>query len=124
MAETLVQKALLSRQDAGGSTVLAALSGPDRTGRVFLASSAAVYGRQSGLLTEETPLMPLSAYAEAPMGPQTMVRRMMKATPARNEQEEADYAVTKRTIKALTERAVGPGFDEFLQQRKDLEPTH
>ena len=49
------------------SLALATLQAAHDTGagRVFLASSAAVYGRQSGLLTEETPLMPLSDYAEA-----------------------------------------------------------
>lgn len=34
-----------------------------RCGRVFLMSSAAVYGRQTGLLSETTPTMPLSDYA-------------------------------------------------------------
>ena len=34
-------------------------------GRVFLASSAAVYGRQSGVLNEATPCAPLSAYGRA-----------------------------------------------------------
>ncbi|WP_432817261.1 NAD-dependent epimerase/dehydratase family protein [Sulfitobacter sp. JB4-11] len=34
-------------------------------GRVFLASSAAVYGRQSGLLTEDSTLAPLAEYGRA-----------------------------------------------------------
>jgi ketosteroid isomerase-like protein len=66
----------------------------------------------------------LTAYTEAPMGPATMVRKMMKATPATTEEEKADYAITRRTIKSLAERSVSPGFDAFLEARKDLEPTH
>jgi hypothetical protein len=66
----------------------------------------------------------LSAYAEAPMGPATMVRKMMKAVPPKTEQQEADYATTKATIKALAEAQVSDGFDDFLAERKDLEPTH
>jgi ketosteroid isomerase-like protein len=66
----------------------------------------------------------LSAYAEAPMGPRSMARRMMQATPARGDAEQADYEITLRTLKSLTERAVSPGFAEFLEARKDLEPTH
>ena len=66
----------------------------------------------------------LTAYTEAPMGPATMVRKMMKATPAKTEQEKADYATTRSTIKSLAERSVSPGFDEFLEARKDLEPAH
>jgi hypothetical protein len=66
----------------------------------------------------------LSAYAEAPMGPATMVRKMMKAKPAETEQEQADYATTRATIKSLSERTVSPEFDAFLEARKDLEPTY
>lgn len=66
----------------------------------------------------------LSAYTEAPMGPGTMVRKMMKATPAENDAEKAAYATTKATIKTLSEKSISPGFDEFLQARKDIEPTH
>lgn len=66
----------------------------------------------------------LTAYGEAPMGPQTMVRKMMKATPAQTDAQKADYAVTTATLKSLTERAVSPGFTEFLEDRKNLEPTH
>jgi len=66
----------------------------------------------------------LSAYTEAPMGPASMVRRMMKAIPAESDQENADRKVTLSTIKSLSERTVSPGFDEFLDERKDIEPTH
>jgi hypothetical protein len=66
----------------------------------------------------------LSAYAEAPMGPATMVRKMMKATPARTDEEKAVYAATLATIKDMTERAVGPGFEAFLEERKDQMPIH
>jgi ketosteroid isomerase-like protein len=66
----------------------------------------------------------LTAYTEAPMGPATMVRKMMKASPAKTEQEKADYATTRSTIKSLAERSVSSGFDKFMETRKDLEPTH
>ena len=66
----------------------------------------------------------MTAYTEAPMGPATMVRKMMKATPAETEAEKTDYATTKETIRSLTERSVSSGFAEFLDARKDLEPTH
>jgi ketosteroid isomerase-like protein len=66
----------------------------------------------------------LSAYTEAPMGPATMVRKMMKATPATTDEQKAAYATTKKTITELSRAGVGPGFDEFMQARKDLEPTH
>jgi ketosteroid isomerase-like protein len=66
----------------------------------------------------------LTAYTEAPMGPATMVRKMMQATPATTDAEKADYATTKATIKQLAEAAVSPGFDAFLAERKDLQPTH
>jgi ketosteroid isomerase-like protein len=66
----------------------------------------------------------MAAYTEAPMGPATMVRKMMQARPAQTEAEKADYATTKATIKSLAEAGVSPGFDEFLEARKDLQPTH
>ena len=66
----------------------------------------------------------ITAYAEAPMGPATMVRKMMKATPAETDQEKTDREVALGTIKSLAERTVSPGFDEFLEARKDIEPTH
>lgn len=66
----------------------------------------------------------MTAYTEAPMGPATMVRKMMKATPAESEAEKADYATTKATISSLSERSVSPGFADFLAAREDLEPTH
>jgi ketosteroid isomerase-like protein len=65
----------------------------------------------------------ITAYTEAPMGPATMVRKMMKAIPAETAEEEANREITLSTIKSLTERAVSPGFDEFLAERKDIEPT-
>lgn len=66
----------------------------------------------------------LTAYTEAPMGPATMVRRMMKETPAATEEEKAAYRTTKTTIKKLTEATVSEDFAAFLEERKDLEPTH
>lgn len=66
----------------------------------------------------------MTAYAEAPMGPRTMVRKMMQAAPADTEQQKADYATTSATLEALAEQGVGPGFAEFLREREDLEPRH
>ena len=66
----------------------------------------------------------LTAYTEAPQGPATMVRKMMKAVPAQNEQQKAAYATTRATIKALSESSVSPGFEAFLEERQDLAPTH
>ncbi|MGI9289822.1 MAG: nuclear transport factor 2 family protein [Gammaproteobacteria bacterium] len=66
----------------------------------------------------------LSAYAEAPQGPATMVRKMIKATPAESEEQKAAYKTTRDTITALSRAGVGEGFDAFLEERKDLEPTH
>lgn len=66
----------------------------------------------------------LSAYAEAPMGPATMVRKMIKAHPAKTDEQQADYATTLETIKALTQAGVSEGFAEFLAARKGLEPTY
>lgn len=66
----------------------------------------------------------LTAYTEAPMGPQTMVRKMMQAMPAVTDEEKADFATTRETIKTLTEKAVSPGFEEFIEQRKELDPTY
>ena len=66
----------------------------------------------------------LSAYTEAPMGPATMVRKMMKAMPAESADIKANYATTIATIKSLTEAGVSPGFADFLEARKDLAPTH
>jgi len=66
----------------------------------------------------------LSAYAEAPMGPATMVRKMMQAQPATSDVDKQNYATTRATIKMLAEGSVGPDFDEFLAEREDLEPTH
>ena len=66
----------------------------------------------------------LTAYAEAPMGPATMVRKMMKEVPAETDEQKAAYATTRATIKKLAEASVGPEFDAFLEERKDLAPTH
>ncbi len=66
----------------------------------------------------------MSAYTEAPMGPATMVRRMMKEQPAESDEQKTKYATTKATIKSLSEGGVSPGFDEFLEKRKDLQPTY
>ncbi len=66
----------------------------------------------------------LTAYAEAPQGPATMVRKMMKAVPAETDEQKAAYRTTLATIKALTEAAVSPDFADFLEARKDLQPTH
>ena len=66
----------------------------------------------------------LTAYTEAPMGPATMVRKMMQETPANSDVDKMNYSITRSTIKMLTESAVSPDFDEFLEARKDLEPTH
>jgi ketosteroid isomerase-like protein len=66
----------------------------------------------------------LSAYTEAPMGPATMVRKMMKAVPAESEDTKAAYATTIATIKSLTQASVSPGFADFVEARKDLAPTH
>lgn len=66
----------------------------------------------------------LSAYTEAPMGPMTMVRKMMQATPAETDAENAAYATTGATIKALAEKGVSPGFSDFLEERKDVMPMH
>ena len=66
----------------------------------------------------------ITAYTEAPQGPATMVRKMMKEHPAQSDEEKAAYATTKATIKSLSEAGVSPGFDDFLEARKDLEPTH
>jgi ketosteroid isomerase-like protein len=66
----------------------------------------------------------LSAYAEAPMGPATMVKKLMQQSPPADPAAEAAYATTRATIKTLSEAAVSPGFDEFLAARKDLKPKH
>jgi ketosteroid isomerase-like protein len=66
----------------------------------------------------------LTAYAEAPMGPATMVRRMMKEHPPRTEAEKAAHATTTATIKALAEAGVSPGFASFIEERADLAPKH
>lgn len=93
---------------------------------IKLTGMAAMHGwdRAMAVLIKTDTHWKLTAYTEAPMGPATMVRKMMKATPATTEEEKTDYAITRRTIKSLAERSVSPGFDQFLEARKDLEPTH
>ncbi len=66
----------------------------------------------------------LTAYAEAPQGPASMVRKLIKKVPATTEEQKAARKTTLATIKELAEAAVTPGFDEFLETRKDLQPTH
>lgn len=66
----------------------------------------------------------LTAYTEAPMGPATMVRKMMQANPATSDVDKLNYSTTRSTIKMLSEASVGPDFDEFIAARKDLEPTY
>lgn len=66
----------------------------------------------------------LTAYTEAPMGPATMVRKMMQANPANTDEQKAAYATTKATITELSRAGVSEGFAEFLDARKDIEPTH
>ena len=66
----------------------------------------------------------MTAYAEAPMGPRTMVRKMMQAVPAETDAEEAAYATTRDTLGMLAEKSVGAGFEAFLEQRRGIEPRH
>jgi len=66
----------------------------------------------------------LSAYTEAPMAPGTMIRKKMKDQPAETEEQKEAYKITRDTIRSLNEGAVSEGFDEFLEARKDQEPTH
>ncbi|NND54559.1 MAG: SnoaL-like domain-containing protein [Gammaproteobacteria bacterium] len=82
------------------------------------------WDRVMAVFVKEEDEWKLSAYAEAPMGPATMVRTMMKATPAITEEEKAAYATTKATIKKLSQATVDESFAEFMEARKDLEPTH
>jgi hypothetical protein len=58
------------------------------------------------------------------MGPATMVRKMMKATPAETDEQKAAYATTLETMKMLSQSGVSPGFDEFLEARKDIDPLY
>lgn len=65
----------------------------------------------------------MTAYTEAPMGPATMVRKMMKAVPPETAEEKVNREITLSTIRSLAERSVSPGFDDFLADRADIEPT-
>lgn len=93
---------------------------------IKLAGMPASHGwdRVMAVFVQEGKDWKLTAYVEAPMGPATMVRKMMQATPAETEAQKADYATTKATIKSLTEAGVSPQFDEFLKARENLQPTH
>ena len=93
---------------------------------IKLVGRPASYGwdRIMAVFVKEDGTWKMSAYAEAPQGPATMVRKMMKKIPAETEEEKENYAITKATIATLSERGVSEGFDEFLEARKDLEPTH
>jgi ketosteroid isomerase-like protein len=82
------------------------------------------WDRVMAVFVKEAEGWKLSAYTEAPMGPGTMVRRMMKDIPATTDEQKAAYATTKATIKSLSEAGVSAGFEDFLEARKDLEPTH
>jgi ketosteroid isomerase-like protein len=66
----------------------------------------------------------LTAYVEAPMGPMTMVRKQMKAVPPASDAQKAAYDTTRKTMKTLSEAMVSDGFDEFLEARKGIEPSH
>jgi len=91
-----------------------------------LKGMAAVHGwdRIMAVFSKDDTGWKLTAYTEAPQGPATMVRKMMKAAPAQSEEQKTAYATTLATIKALSEATVSPGFETFLEARKDLQPTH
>ena len=82
------------------------------------------WDRVMAVFVREAGAWKLSAYTEAPMGPATMVKKMMQAVPAADENEEAAYATTKATIKRLSEAATSEGFAAFMAERKDLKPTY
>lgn len=64
----------------------------------------------------------LSAYSEAPMGPLTMVKKMMKQSPAQSQEQKQAYETTKKTIKGLLESTVTPEFESYLSSQKDQLP--
>jgi len=66
----------------------------------------------------------LSAYTEAPMAPGTMIRKKMKEHPPLTDEQKQNYKITRSTVKKLSEDSVSEGFDEFLEARKDLDPTY
>ena len=66
----------------------------------------------------------LSAYTEAPQGPATMVRKMMKANPPQTDAEDERYGITMETVNALSEASTREGFAEFMEARKDQQPVH
>ncbi len=91
-----------------------------------LVGMAAVHGwdRVMAVFVKDAEGWKITAYTEAPQGPATMVRKMMKAHPAETDEDKAAYATTKATIKQLTEQGISPGFEAFMDERKDLQPTH
>lgn len=93
---------------------------------IKLVGMPAMHGwdRLMAVFVKEGDSWKLSAYAEAPMGPATMVRKMMKAHPATTDEMKADYVTTQKTIKMLSQAGVSEGFDTFLEERIDLQPTH
>ena len=106
--------AALQAANAMAEKVCAALAG-DRPGWGLFGVELFVKGDEGWKLT---------AYTEAPMGPATMVRKMMQELPATTDFDKLNYSTTRSTIKYLSESLVSPGFDEFLEERKDLEPTY
>ena len=93
---------------------------------IKLVGMPAMHGwdRLMAVFVKEGDSWKMSAYTESPMGPATMVRKMIKANPAATDAERADYATTQKTIKMLGQAGVSEGFDAFLEERKDLQPTH
>ncbi|MBT5890611.1 MAG: SnoaL-like domain-containing protein [Chromatiales bacterium] len=93
---------------------------------IKLVGMPAMHGwdRLMAVFVKEGESWKMSAYTESPMGPATMVRKMIKANPAATDAERADYATTQKTIKMLGQAGVSEGFDAFLEERKDLQPTH
>jgi ketosteroid isomerase-like protein len=86
--------------------------------------AVAGWDRVMAVFVETGDLWKLSAYAEAPMGAASMVRKKMKAHPAQTDAQKAAYATTLETIKTLSEAGVSEGFADFLADRKDLDPTY
>ena len=126
-------KKILEGIDNKYSEVRAKYVGPDIAVATYrldydlkLVGMPAVHGwdRAMAVFVKEDGQWKITAYTEAPMGPASMVRRMMKEKPAKTPEEEADYGTTIATIKSLSEGLVSPGFDEFLEERKDIDPTY
>jgi len=86
--------------------------------------AVAGWDRVMAVFVKEDEQWRLSAYTEAPMSAGAMIRKKMKEFPPQTEQQKADYKTTRETMKALSEAAVSEGFADFLEARKDLEPTY